>query len=796
MRDYSIKTLAGALLASSALGFAISPAAAQETTASDSAAAQSSSGVALDEIIVTAQKRSERLLDVPLAITAASGEQLVKQGITQTSQLTKLVPGFTYQESQYGTPIFTIRGVGFQDGSFGAGPTVTTYVDQVPLPYPLLTRGAALDLERVEVLKGPQGTLFGQNSTGGAINYIAAKPTSDLSAGATLGYGRFNDTSIEGFVSGPLSSTLRARVAARGEFADGWQRSQTRPGDRFGKKEFYNSRLLLDWTPSDRLSFVLNVSGWQDNSEVVAGQFQQFAPQVSPANPFTQFIFDNLAVAPVANRNARQADWTPGTGHQNNTFYLVSLRGDWKLADDITLTSVTAYSKLVAHSPFDPDGVALDNFRNEVRDGLLTSLSQEMRVAGTSGPVKWMLGGNYQRDIANQYTLLLDEATNGVLPVYAGPGAPPNIVYQDRSAYIFNQQPTFKSVFGSLDYALTDQLTVQGSIRYTDHDRRFVGCIMDAPVGPRGTATLGQAFLGLSQFLRGGVPSTLGPDGCATLNDATFAPEKTFKRLKEDNVAWRASVNFKPDNDSLLYASVTKGYKAGNFATAPGVLASEFDPIPQESILSYEIGAKRSFDRRVEVSAAAYYYDYRDKQLLGVAGYPFFGFLPKLVNIPKSRVWGAELEVTARPIERLRIQAGVSYVNSRVQQDPANPFDPLGNSVSFVGNAFPNTPKWQLTGDAEYGIPLSATANAFVGGSVSYRSKSNSAFGNRPEFVLPGYALVDLRAGVEWDKWRLQVWGRNVTNKYYWTTVSRILDTITRTPGMPVTYGATLGYRF
>ena len=220
------------LIAGSALGILSGQAFAQGPATADGA----NRTAALDEIVVTAQKRSERLLDVPLSVTAASGEQLAKQGVTQTAQLTKLVPGFTYQESNYGTPIFTIRGVGFQDGSFGAGPTVTTYIDQVPLPYPLLTRGAALDLERVEVLKGPQGTLFGQNSTGGAINYIAAKPTSDLSAGMTVGYGRFNDVSAEGFVSGPITSTLRARVAVRGEFADGWQRSLTRPGDRFGKK--------------------------------------------------------------------------------------------------------------------------------------------------------------------------------------------------------------------------------------------------------------------------------------------------------------------------------------------------------------------------------------------------------------------------------------------------------------------------------------------------------------------------------------------------------------------------------
>src|SRR5690606_21739340 len=182
------------------------------------------------EIIVTAQKRNERLIDVPMSITAASGDQLSKQGISDTAALTKLVPGFTYQQSNYGTPIFTIRGVGYIDYSVTAGPTVTAYIDQVPLPYSVMTRGATLDLERVEVLKGPQGTLFGQNSTGGAVNYIAAKPTDELRAGVDLGYGSYNEVIAGAFVSGPLTDTLRARLAVRSEYMDGWQKSLTRPG--------------------------------------------------------------------------------------------------------------------------------------------------------------------------------------------------------------------------------------------------------------------------------------------------------------------------------------------------------------------------------------------------------------------------------------------------------------------------------------------------------------------------------------------------------------------------------------
>jgi iron complex outermembrane receptor protein len=179
----------------------------------------------LQEVVVTAQKRSENINDVGMSIAAVGGDSLTKLGVVDVSQFTKITPGFSYQNSVYGTPTYTIRGIGYNDFSMGAEPTVTVYQDQVPLPYPVMTRGAALDVERVEVLKGPQGTLFGENSTGGAVNFIVAKPTSTFHAGADLSYGRFNDTILSGFVSGPLADTLTARLAISHEGASGWQRS-------------------------------------------------------------------------------------------------------------------------------------------------------------------------------------------------------------------------------------------------------------------------------------------------------------------------------------------------------------------------------------------------------------------------------------------------------------------------------------------------------------------------------------------------------------------------------------------
>ncbi len=225
---------------------------AQSDAAAGEANTQSTAGGGsqdLAEVIVTAEKRTERLADVPLSITAATGDQLIKQGVNDPADLEKVVPGFTYRLSQNGTPVSHIRGVGFYDEQVAVAPAVTIYIDQVPLPYGRMTEGASLDLERVEVLKGPQGTLFGQNSTGGAVNYIAAKPTSSFAAGGDLAYGRFNEVDVGGFVSGPVATGLNARLAVRSETRDDWQVSNTR-NDTIGKRNTNRTRRRVKRGPT------------------------------------------------------------------------------------------------------------------------------------------------------------------------------------------------------------------------------------------------------------------------------------------------------------------------------------------------------------------------------------------------------------------------------------------------------------------------------------------------------------------------------------------------------------------
>jgi iron complex outermembrane receptor protein len=728
------------------------------------------------EIIVTAQKRSERLSDVPMSITAASGEQLTQRGITSVADLQKVVPGLTFQPSDYGTPIYTIRGIGLKDIAVAVAPTVSVYVDQVPIPYSAETLGASLDLERVEVLKGPQGTLFGQNSTGGAINYIAAKPTASLSAGTELTYGRFNELDAQGYLSGPITDDIKARVSVRTEQRGNWQESETRD-DGLGHRNFTVGRLLLDAAPTDRLKFELNVNGWVNKSDSQAAQFVRFAPATPAAAGGNTILFPALAVYQAAPKDARIADWDPDTRYRSNdSFFQSSLRGDYKLLEHLTLTSITAYSNFDQHAPIDADGTAVEDF-NLILNTHVRSLSQELRMTGTSsaGRIRWMLGGNYADDRTS------DDQNGSTKSSEVG-------VFGLTSSNFINsnhQHVETAAAFGSLDFDLTRKLTLQGSLRYTNSRNHFNGCVRgnDNTFAP----AFGRAF-GVSIL----------PNGCVTIDDVkgTFQPGIVRETLDENNLSWRVSLNYKLAADSLLYANLTKGYKAGTFPTVAGVFASQDIPVRQESVLAYEVGFKASlFRHKAQLSGAAFFYDYKNKQQIGYILSPLFGPNPGEISIPKSRVYGLELNTLVHPFHGLTLNAGGTYVNSRVQ-DRYSSYDPFAVPIDLMGESFPDTPKWQYSLDVDYEKPMSETTNFRIGANYSHRSRTVAAFGGSGEFAIPAYGLLDLRAGLDIKRFRVQIWGHNVTNKFYLTTVTHVADTVNRVVGMPSTYGVTLGYKF
>lgn len=805
-----------AVMASTALiAMALAPSAhAQDTDTPAADAAQPAAAAAeqpseFGDIVVTANKREQSINKVGLAITALSGDSLKSQQIVSLEDLAKSIPGLSYAPSATQTPVYTLRGVGFYETSLAAYPTTSVYVDQVPLPFPALTTHSNFDLERVEVLKGPQGTLFGQNSTGGAINFIAAKPTRELAAGADVTYGRFNRLEGNAFISGPLSDTVRVRLALTGARADDWQKSYTR-NDKLGELGYYAGRFLLDWTPSGRLDFELNLSAWRDQSDPQAPQYQTLLSQ-SPAT-----TFQSLRNFPFSPFKPRAADWTPLTRpHADNKMYQGSLRANWELIDDITLTSITSYAHYKPDQGFETDGTTLmvDDF--VVDKGKINSFNQELRLANRgNAPFRWVIGANYEKSHVYEYQLqTLSEISTAAVFGYTG-------------AYVYSDQHMRNyAFFANAEYDVSDRITLKGGARYTNARRTAATCTGDPGDGSFAGVfdSLANAiqfgFVPVAGFTPTGVPVPPIGSGCAPLDNttqdgtpATYLPGEFNAVLSENNISWRAGVDFKATNSFLLYANVAKGYKAGSFPIASAATFEQFLPVVQESLLSYEGGFKlTSADRRFQVSGAAFYYDYQNKQLRSKIVDAIFGVLDALENIPKSRMLGFELETNFTPIEGLTLSASGSILDSKITRFTG--LSTAGGPVDYAGAVIPYTPKYQLRLTADYTWDIGST-RPFIGASFSTRTKALANIGGdrglviTPDFAssvpadktytIPGYSLVDVRAGASFNngQWTATLFGKNIFNKYYVTNIFTDYDTIARFSGQPATYGVTLAWKY
>ena len=266
--------------------------------------------------------------------------------------------------------------------------------------------------------------------------------------------------------------------------------------------------------------------------------------------------------------------------------------------------------------------------------------------------------------------------------------------------------------------------------------------------------------------------------------------------LNQDNISWRGGLTYTFDNRAMIYANVSQGWKAGGFPSVPASSYVGFVPATQESLIAYEAGFKLPLaDRTLQLNGSAFYYDYTNKQLRGRILDPIFGLMERLVNVPKSHIYGAEIAVDWRPIDGLTANVSGTYIKSRV--DEFTGYNGTGVYADFEGSAFPFTPKLQVTGDVQYKWPISERWNAMVGTNVNYNSDTNSTFGDPAILRINRRTLVDVRAGIETEdgKLRLQAWGRNVFDQYYWNSTFQA-DTAWRMAGRPATYGISVGWRY
>ncbi len=839
------------------------------------------------EIVVTANKREQNLNDVGLTVTAIGAEALQNRRVASLEDVASVSPGLVYTPSTNNTPIFTLRGIGFNESSIGVYPAVSVYVDQIPLPFPVLASHSAYDLQRIEVLKGPQGTLFGQNSTGGAINYIAAGPTDTLQAGGDISYGRFNAIEGNAYISGPISDTVGFRLAVNGKNADGWQKSYTQRATN-GKESYIAGRLTLDFDPTDKLKFRFTANGWKDKSDPQAQQLIATHEQIGAGG--SKVLASTPLVDPVRNAyspppagcpsaqmcypfptkfNSRTADWgilltDPNTSpanaggvsdpanasrtsfepRGNRDFWQLALRGDFEIGA-LTLTSLTSYAKFTQDLTVDGDGMTLGGFDVPQALGSIKTFNQELRLANDpTSRIRWVVGANYEKSKTME---------DQVLRYFANTNYYANNLYINHSGVVLKQDIENYAFFGNLEFEVTDRLTLKAAGRYTNSKNQVFNL---AYTGPNGNVDkLFNVLGGMS-----GLPFTpIGPSQSYTLNSINIPLPKDVKILspvstggflglgipgfpleailEQDNVSWRFGADFKATDDVLLYANVSRGFKAGSFPANASSAYTGALPVTQEKVTAYEAGFKAGFaDGAIQLNAAGFYMDYRDKQVKGKLFDFVFGTLDTLVNVPKSRIYGFEADLTVRPTRGLTITGAVTYLNSKVKDfvgydifggvdndidsRPGN-FDPTGatpNTEDLSGVRLPYTPKWSGSVNVDYRHELSNGGAPFVGVTVSARSNQSAAIGGEDTtlpvtgtnryriapgvgpypYMIDGYATVDARLGYEAPegRWRVMVWGKNIFDKYYWTAVIPSSDSSARFAGRPATYGVTFGFKF
>jgi len=709
----------------------------------------------LEDVLVSAQKWEQRVTDVPMSITVLTGDFMSGAGIDDSTHLAAYVPGMTYSDSANGTPIYTIRGVGFNESSPQAAATVGFYYDELAVPFPIMTRGLIIDVEQVEILKGPQGTLYGRNSTGGAINFIAAKPTRQLEAMAGGAFGNFGEWYVAGMLSGSLGDKTRARVAFKTLNSNGWQKSVSRD-EKLGELDKSAVRLMVEVDLGEKANMLLMASYWDDHSDSLAPQFLE-GGYANPG-PVADLIRPHEPLAGSTGNNAKDAEWTRGRTPVydiENTSLGMTITAN--VSADLLFTSLTAYHNFEDHgSQYErsgiagipvsdatrpymngdiadlPDGAILTNDYSTITTEI-DAFSQELRLSANTDVVSWVGGLYYAKatidNVANQ-SFNLSTSTNGLLG-----GAPfGNFPDIDNKG---NQKQTTFAVFGSADWQAGDSMTLTTGLRFSRDKIKFDGCTAD-----NGDNTLATFINILTGIVSGGaIPGNIPPGGCVTWDlppgGVVGPPGLISRELKENSWSWRFALDYDVSKYASVYGSYSRGFKSGSFPTLGASNSRQFKPVVQEQLDAFEIGFKATLaDGAAQLNGALFYYDYTDKQMLTKISDPVFGRLFALGNVDDSTVKGLELDFQWLPAEGWALGGAVSYTDSRI--GPFIGSNQLGQEIDFDGSELPYTPNWQATVDAKYEWSFSGGKMGFIAVDFSFSGSSQADYKSKDSSTTDG----------------------------------------------------------
>jgi iron complex outermembrane receptor protein len=745
----------------------------------------------LEEVIVTAQKREQNLMDVPVSVTAIGGALVTEGGITQMQDVAFQTPNFSKTEFNVGQPQYFIRGIGNTNDSAASDPAVANFLDEV---YMGRTGGSATDLydlDRIEVLRGPQGTLFGKNVVGGAVSIHTRKPVNDFEASLSGTVGNYDLTVLKGMVNVPMGDTVAGRLVFSKRDREGYV-DNVLDGEEYQEQDNLSVRGALKFDPTDNLTILWTA----DYSDDDVGGNCRSVNNLELNDPIgISATYEPVIAATTKGDLFKCASSVEP--YQEREVMGTLLRLDWRL-DSMTFTSLTAYREMDYDHLEDlaamPVGETAFNLIDTVQEDS-EQISQEFRLASNGNEhLNWVVGLFYMEEEVDRF-----EQFVGQFGPPLTPGA--SSLLDGDIGFGQDAETTSYAVFGQIDWAFNDQWSISLGARYS-YDEKEISANMVNFEDPTFDTNVLAAVIGVppavieaifapEEAVVLGIPAN-GPGNLAIFAETGDVSVLNFPYEASDKDDWSeptysASVNWNYNDDGLLYFTYSEGFKSGSYTSAANTAADAILALDPEQATNYELGWKTEFwDNRVRFSASVFDMEYDDIQVYSLVGSLLVG-----ANADAT-TQGAELEVTALATENWTITANYAYLDAE--------YDTFVDGIrDFSGNQMPRAPEDTAYIRSSYITRLAGGSEIDWVISYSYTGEYEFEASNEPATSQDSFDIWD--ASATWisagDHWLVSLWGKNLGDEEYiqHTILSNVAGTVD-VWGPPRTYGLTVDYRF
>jgi len=720
----------------------------------------------IEEIVVTAQKREQSMSDVSISMNAFTDKEIRSFRIENPTDIADLVSNMDIKGTLGGVnPAITVRGVGLNDFNANNNPSVGVYMDEVFLSSPAMLSLRMFDVERVEVLKGPQGTLYGRNSTGGAINIINRKPTQEFDSYVSLGKGNYDQIELEAAIGGGISEDSAARISISHKDQGDSYHDNLLTGNNMGGMKSTAGRGQLDFKVNDTTRGNISINfGSAEGTNTPFTIFGLLDPSM-PANadwsvnlcgPAKTFKFDNSQCSDFFGiQETNDSDpYTHSFNPSDAAKYIIDtdysgavIRLEHDLGDSSNITSITGFES--------QDRVYGDNINSHpfqlsaiTHDEEISQFSQELRINRINDDgTQLILGVFFSKDEFESENVF--ESSDFFLT---------HLFWNN------DQETTSWAVFGSKDWKLSETLSLTAGFRYTDEEIDFTGGTTD--LNPFDMSCIIDPFCMPTGY--GAVPITL-----------------VDNTISEKDTSIRVALEYRPDDDRMIYGSVSTGYKSGGFFGDFTFSNDELTPFSAESIRAYEIGYKSSrSEGRVQLNASVFHYDYDDMQTL-VPGV----LVTRFANADDSKISGMDLDILAVPRDGLTVGLGFGMLNSELGAIGLLP----------AGNKSPNAADLQLNGFISYEHQVRPGVTMGWQGSFKYTDDMFRDAFNDKFNVTESYSTLDARIWLasDDDKWEVALWAKNLANEKYTESAFNFVDLTglaNHMYGPPRTFGINFTY--